>query len=1237
METSFGTQVPPPTGFNFLQDSSSPNFLPFSNGTPNFNINNKSSLIAGQSQAKTLQSNNMRDSKRLRKGISGDETHSTAGPLVANPERLGFSHLKHKRRELPRFLIGQHPQLKQRKFVQDSWDKANQQKMLQLEDSIDDITELYETLRKMRDMERKVMENKGLVDKADSAKDLTEAISFQGTCQDMCPVFERSRRNVEHTVFSYEKEATNERKASRLKALKVFARPAAAAAPPLPSDVRPPHILSQTLDYIIDNLLDTLPESEGFLWDRMRSIRQDFTYQNYSGPEAVDCNERIVRIHLLIIHIMGKSKGDFSLQQELEQLHKSLITLSEIYDEVRAAGGECPNEAEFRAYALLSKIRDPAYDKNIQELPQNIFQNEKVQMALCFRRIISNSNFNERGYMRTENCLNLYGRFFQLIKSGKLPFLLSSFLELYVNEVRFYAFKALSHSVNKRHKPISFKYLIDEFLFNDQQELEGFCDYYSISMTEEGVELKSLTHHSHKLMEKRPLKHAYLRCVDEMLNRRSYPELINSGKEDSKNNVILNDRSSLTMSQTKPMVEARIPKKSSRPEEEVSFIPIARPNDTLNSISFPTANKLNSLPKPFIPQHNEPILNNKSSRSFTKVENGPPTGQTHTPLDAVNNRKPDDESEKKLEEEKRKIELKAKRQRSCNEVSKELASDLVKNVVHEEISKIIQEFLQKDSKRKGEIQSLAQGLYQAFLHEKLYQIYLESKADVFHNKKVENQKWSKWRAAYKSIHEKRELEKKRKAEIKDVARLLGVPNCKKSKLMTTPRSSNMSFILSSSARKEMTYSPVADETNKFLTLNERKKDAWEPFNLKEIFFNELDKKCQKSGSISKADVFIYGKNWSSVSNSWVMNKFDICNKNSPVILKGTSLEMTISCIDSNYDPANFDNVQLLVFNTGVTDSNIFDLEMKLQQDGEELIKLVTGVSLNTNLCFDLVILYWESTETPLDDSTICKYLKLNRISKSFNSVIENLSFININGNAPHKELQKGLEHVSHRYKFKLTDRGKYNSSLLKRRSLAGICGQKGLPDATKDIDTKMKKLLEQEQSKHEKELDDKNTYAHLKHHIAASPKGNKRKLPVLLSKAKENNFKTPLAKRCVSSYSPAITSHLVTKFRRDPHSTRYQRSLAPGTPTHCNNVPEQSATATTSLLANAPETSTGSNTSFERPMIIREPALFRTPINSTTSNESPSLATTTHRRDIPESLVELKALIDSVKKKVNNS
>ena len=114
------------------------------------------------------------------------------GPLISNPESFGFKQLPHKRRQIPKFLCTQQPQLTKRKYVQDHWDKLNQRKMINLENSIEDTTELYETLKKMRETERKMMERKGLVDKADFAKDLNEAITFQGTCEDMCPVFERA-------------------------------------------------------------------------------------------------------------------------------------------------------------------------------------------------------------------------------------------------------------------------------------------------------------------------------------------------------------------------------------------------------------------------------------------------------------------------------------------------------------------------------------------------------------------------------------------------------------------------------------------------------------------------------------------------------------------------------------------------------------------------------------------------------------------------------------------------------------------------------------------------------------------------------------------------------------------------------------------------------------------------------------------------------------------------------------
>ena len=52
---------------------------------------------------------------------------------------------------------------------------------------------------------RSEMENRGLVDQQDTRKDLKDAIVFVGTCQDMCPTFERVRRAYEKDTKPFEK------------------------------------------------------------------------------------------------------------------------------------------------------------------------------------------------------------------------------------------------------------------------------------------------------------------------------------------------------------------------------------------------------------------------------------------------------------------------------------------------------------------------------------------------------------------------------------------------------------------------------------------------------------------------------------------------------------------------------------------------------------------------------------------------------------------------------------------------------------------------------------------------------------------------------------------------------------------------------------------------------------------------------------------------------------------------
>lgn len=68
-----------------------------------------------------------------------------------------------------------------------------------------DLETIYRQLQQMREVERREMENRGYVDQQDTRKDLKDAIVFVGTCQDMCPTFERVRRAYEKDTKPFEK------------------------------------------------------------------------------------------------------------------------------------------------------------------------------------------------------------------------------------------------------------------------------------------------------------------------------------------------------------------------------------------------------------------------------------------------------------------------------------------------------------------------------------------------------------------------------------------------------------------------------------------------------------------------------------------------------------------------------------------------------------------------------------------------------------------------------------------------------------------------------------------------------------------------------------------------------------------------------------------------------------------------------------------------------------------------
>jgi hypothetical protein len=355
----------------------------------------------------------------------------------------------------------------------------------------------FEQMKKAREKDRTDAISKGLIDDPDKPKRLDQAITFVGTCYDMCPAFERVGRIVQNGVDSNEKEPTEMTGTPvQEKMVKEYRRSAAGNEAPLPSDVRPPKILQRTLQYLMNNVLGghrQLPRTHKFLWSRTRSIRQDFTFQNVSRATdlliAIDCFEQIARFHILSLHLMSDPLlGDegFSHQQEREQLYKTLTSLMYFYDDCRAKHTIPPREAEFRAYYIIAHITDQDIERQAQLWPKDVLAHRSVQTALALYAAAQNIH-DSHGTLRASEAeigQNFYGRFWRIMQTNKVSYLMGCLAETHFNRVRKLALTAIrqGYRVPQEIPDWSLHDLQIAMGYDSQEEVQAFCEAYGLTI-----------------------------------------------------------------------------------------------------------------------------------------------------------------------------------------------------------------------------------------------------------------------------------------------------------------------------------------------------------------------------------------------------------------------------------------------------------------------------------------------------------------------------------------------------------------------------------------------------------------------------------------------------------------------------------------------------------------------------------------------------------------------------------
>lgn len=289
-----------------------------------------------------------------------------------------------------------------------------------------------------------------------------------------------------------------------LKMLKRFRRSAAGYDEQLPSDIRTPKTLLQTMNYLIRHVIDG-PEPLGlihkFVWDRTRSIRNDFSVQQLTQEDhvkmAVTCLERIARFHIISLHLLSSPANDepFDRHQEREQLNNTMLSLMYYYDDNRGRIA-FPNEDEFRAYYIIFSIHDqrPDLEARVQKWPAELRNSPRVQIALELFAAAGNT-WEYQGTLdaKRPNAIaqGFYARFFNIIDSPGVSYLTACVAEIYFNHMRQTAIRSIwkgycRYPASQQHK--NEEWTLDELTtvlcFDDHEQTIKFCEDQGLEFAE---------------------------------------------------------------------------------------------------------------------------------------------------------------------------------------------------------------------------------------------------------------------------------------------------------------------------------------------------------------------------------------------------------------------------------------------------------------------------------------------------------------------------------------------------------------------------------------------------------------------------------------------------------------------------------------------------------------------------------------------------------------------------------
>lgn len=862
---------------------------------------------------------------------------------------------------------------------------------------------------------------------------------------------------------------------SRELSVKAFSRPAAGQPPPLPSDVRPPHILVSTLNYLINNVVPQLPKSHPFLWDRTRSIRQDFTYQNYSGPEAIECNELIVRVHLLCLHVMLTSDQEYSKQQELEQLNKALQTLSELYDSNRKQNPnfKSPREAEFRSYILLSHIRDPDIDRQTQLLPLEIFNSPEIQTAILLRGLLQQAHGVAAKDVK-ENCANLFAALFQLISTKRVSFLSACLIESHFQDIRFGALASMARAYHTKGKPYTISRLTRLLGFQNDEDTASFCESYGLSVVQDEQQLvvnvapkslnpqKSFKSYFTPYIDSKMGNKSWAACIIENPSSASftsssagfqptslaptlkpYQNLPTSFNNQSQFSASINGQAILETPSHPSLVKPQAPSFSftSNEPKPVTAVPAFsfgtnKINNTFGAA--PTAALPTSTPSTFgVAATNKPAAPTFSFSSQNQAQDNTirkvvPTSVLPTPTSSFL-------STPKL----------------GTETSKPVVTIPTAQTVAlapPPVPTVVKKYVYSEADVKNEVDNLFRGVVSQMLKSQVLpkawdttkQLQTKAKEERFNTavseefngmisalimeatKNAQAKKMNQTRLKRLAVRlvgraafiaqARIEEKKQRENEFKLISSQLGKPRVAVTSMTAAASSPSNRFV---NRRLIDTLTPEERYERKMEAIRKQREsnaEFWKPFDVRAAIANKLEAGLRKSSNYGLAELrfSVFCRDWTTVAGKWIQAKLDLGH-----IVESSSKATTVHLEQLQQDPATYQDMTQLVLVVGLNQAGQPDPSLEYDREAcAAILKMIKGQS---RYKLDVLVLYWGGANK--SEAAVRSELGLEKSGVEFGSVVFSAIASDTDETNPSFLLERAVADLVDKFEGKLSVKG----------------------------------------------------------------------------------------------------------------------------------------------------------------------------------------------------------------------